>query len=63
MVPAIHLDNALPMERSVWSVAKSTTLLRSAELEEIELYDLEQEPNQHHEEDHIEMVNKNSIFQ
>ena len=38
IVPAFHTDNAQPMGRSVWNVARSTNLERwSAEVGEIEL--------------------------
>ena len=61
---AICPEDAQPMERSAWSVGRSTTSERSAEVEESRtVHDLEQEPDQHHEEvDHIDTVNINSVY-
>ena len=51
------------MERSVWILAGSTTFGRIVEVGEIELYDLEYVPDQHHKEvDHIDMVDINSAY-
>ena len=63
VVPAIHPDNAHHRGRNVQSVAWSTTLERFAEVGEIEpIHDLKQEPDQHQEEDYIDMVTINSII-
>ena len=37
VVPVIHRDTTWPMGRSVWTVARSTSLERSAEVGEIEM--------------------------
>ena len=61
VVPAIHSDDAQPMARNVQSVARNhfRDVCRSGRCGRI--HNLEQDPDQYQEEDHIDTMNINSF--